>query len=50
MRIGPAALKRSGKRYPGKRSMTTPNFVDNTTWTGENLDIMRGINNEAKRE
>ncbi len=24
--------------------MTTPNFADKTIWTGDNLDILRGMN------
>ena len=27
--------------------MATPNFVDKTIWTGDNLDILRGINSEC---
>ena len=27
--------------------MTTPNFADKTIWTGDNLDIMRGMNSES---
>ncbi len=27
--------------------MTTPNFVDKTIWTGDNLDILRGMNSET---
>ena len=27
--------------------MTTPNFVDKTIWTGDNLDILRGLNSET---
>ena len=27
--------------------MTAPNFVDKTIWTGDNLDILRGINSEC---
>ena len=27
--------------------MTEPNFADNTIWTGDNLDIMRGMNSES---
>ncbi len=25
----------------------TPNFTDKTIWTGDNLDIMRGMNSES---
>ena len=27
--------------------MATPNFADKTVWTGDNLDIMRGMNSES---
>ena len=27
--------------------MATPNFADKTIWTGDNLDIMRGMNSES---
>ena len=27
--------------------MTKPNFADKTIWTGDNLDIMRGMNSES---
>ena len=27
--------------------MTTPNFTGKTIWTGDNLDIMRGMNSES---
>ena len=27
--------------------MTTPNFTDKTIWTGDNLDILRGLNSET---
>ena len=27
--------------------MATPNFVDKTIWTGDNLDIMRGLNSDC---
>ena len=27
--------------------MTVPNFADKTIWTGNNLDIMRGMNSEC---
>ena len=27
--------------------MTEPNFADKTIWTGDNLDIMRGMNSES---
>ena len=27
--------------------MTTPNFADKTVWTGDNLDILRGINSDC---
>ena len=27
--------------------MTTPNFADKTVWTGDNLDILRGMNSEC---
>ena len=27
--------------------MTTPNFANRTIWTGDNLDIMRGMNSES---
>ena len=27
--------------------MTKPNFVDKTIWTGDNLDILRGLNSET---
>ena len=27
--------------------MATPNFVDKTIWTGDNLDILRGMNSET---
>ena len=27
--------------------MTEPNFVDKTIWTGDNLDILRGLNSES---
>ena len=27
--------------------MTTPNFVDKTIWTGDNLDILRGLNSHS---
>ena len=27
--------------------MTSPNFVNRTLWTGDNLDILRGMNNEC---
>ena len=27
--------------------MTEPNFADNTFWTGDNLDILRGMNSEC---
>ena len=26
---------------------TAPNFADKTIWTGDNLDILRGINSEC---
>ncbi len=29
------------------RIMASPNFVDETIWTGDNLDIMRGLNSES---
>ena len=28
-------------------AMTTPNFVDKTIWTGDNLDILRGLNSDS---
>ena len=28
-------------------AMTTPNFKNRTLWTGDNLDIMRGLNSET---
>ena len=28
-------------------SAAVPNFADKTIWTGDNLDIMRGINSES---
>ena len=27
--------------------MTTPNFADKTVWTGDNLDILRGMNSDC---
>ena len=27
--------------------MTSPNFADKTIWTGDNLDILRGMNSEC---
>ena len=27
--------------------MVPPNFVDKTVWTGDNLDILRGLNSES---
>ena len=27
--------------------MVAPNFVDKTIWTGDNLDILRGLNSET---
>ena len=27
--------------------MPSPNFVDKTVWTGDNLDIPRGLNSES---
>ena len=27
--------------------MATPNFADKTIWTGDNLDILRGLNSET---
>ena len=27
--------------------MVPPNFVDKTVWTGDNLDILRGLNSET---
>ena len=27
--------------------MTVPNFTDKTIWTGDNLDILRGMNSEC---
>ena len=27
--------------------MATPNFADKTVWTGDNLDILRGLNSET---
>ena len=27
--------------------MPTPNFADKTIWTGDNLDILRGMNSES---
>lgn len=30
-----------------QRNMTVPNFVDKTIWTGDNLDILRGMNSEC---
>ena len=27
--------------------MTTPNFADKTIWTGDNLNILRGMNSEC---
>ena len=27
--------------------MANPNFVDKTIWTGDNLDILRGMNSET---
>ncbi len=27
--------------------MTTPNWSNRTMWTGDNLDIMRGMNSES---
>ena len=27
--------------------MTTPNFADKTVWTGDNLDILRGLNSDC---
>ena len=27
--------------------MTAPNFTDKTIWTGDNLDILRGLNSEC---
>ena len=27
--------------------MATPNFADKTIWTGDNLDILRGINSDC---
>ena len=27
--------------------MTQPNFADKTIWTGDNLDILRGMNSEC---
>ena len=28
-------------------SAAVPNFVDKTIWTGDNLDILRGMNSEC---
>ena len=28
-------------------AMPEPNFVDKTVWTGDNLDILRGLNSES---
>ena len=28
--------------------MTQPNFVDKTIWTGDNLDILRGMNSDNR--
>ena len=28
-------------------NMTTPNFTNRTLWTGDNLDVMRGLNSES---
>ena len=28
-------------------AVITPNFADKTVWTGENLDILRGINSDC---
>ena len=30
-----------------RAKMPTPNFADKTIWTGDNLDIMRGMNSES---
>ena len=27
--------------------MTTPNFASRTLWTGDNLDVLRGMNSEC---
>ena len=27
--------------------MPEPNFVDKTIWTGDNLDILRGLNSDS---
>ena len=27
--------------------MTSPNFANRTLWTGDNLDILRGMNSEC---
>ena len=39
------AIGRVNGAYRDKiRPMTTPNFVDRTIWTGDDLDILRGLN------
>ena len=30
------------------KPMTTPNFADRTIWTGDNVDILRGLNSAPK--
>ena len=32
---------------PGQMMPTLPNFADKTVWTGDNLDILRGMNSES---
>ena len=36
----------SPNKYTGI-AMTEPNFADKTIWTGDNLDILRGLNSES---
>ena len=31
----------------GRIGQTVANFVDKTVWTGDNLDILRGMNSES---
>ena len=34
-------------RGRGRGSAVTPNFVNRTIWTGDNLDVMRGMNSDS---
>ena len=51
-----ALKRRAGDCFPlegvsaitdGGKAMATANFVDKTIWTGDNLDILRGLNSET---